>query len=559
MRSHVEHRNQAAGLTRTALFLIAAALLIGIGYIAMLPPFEGFDEYAYYSSIRQVADTATIPFYRDSFIDKNVEDYLNIGPMRWGSENPPFTVAGRMTYQSFFANADAVAHYRHYRLSPADWSFAQDTELNWEAQHPPLYYILTAPVMRATEGLSLVTQVLILRVSSYLLAFAGLLVAWLAMRSRQLPGGVLVGFFLFPFIVPMFFGEFARIGNDSLCALLLGVIFALSFDAVYRDEPKLKSALATGICFGLGLLTKALFLPVLTGYALLMVSQAWRARSDPVQLRRRTSALLLVLVPTLLLGGGWYAYQYVAYGSPFSSFEMINLADRGGLIANLLRNFSFYELGRQMVVLLVTWSWGGSWSLVRISPLLHLPLLIATAWIILCYIDEIRRKPVTDFAWLPVWIGLPFFAGLAGHILVAIALGTGGTPGWYLNVLAPFLALAVAYGIERINRSGRGRIVLAATLAYAAVFFIIALWCQMALFAGCAIKSDQKYYQFTGHWFCLDRAASVTNNLSVIAWPSLAFACIGAGFLFFAIGSARLFVGSAQTSRNLYRTVGLTG
>src|SRR5262249_3713733 len=392
--------------------------------------------------------------------------------------------------------------------------FAPGTESNWEAQHPPLYYILMAPIMKATEGLSLITQIFALRLTSYLLAFAGLVIAWRAMRSRKLPDGLLVGFLLFPFIVPMFFGEFARIGNDSLSALLLGVIFALSFDAVYRDEPQFKSTLATGVCFGLGLLNKALFLPVLAGYALLLAMHVWRARDDAAQLRRRVNALLLVLVPALLLGGGWYVYQYVAYGSPFSSSETIELADHGGLVLNLLHRFSLSELARQMVVLLVTWSWGGSWSLAHISPFLHLPLLVVTAWLILCYINEIRRRTIMDFVWLPGWIFLPFLARLASHILVAIALGFGGTPGWYLNVLAPFLALAVAYSIERMNRSGRGHIVLAASLAYAAAFFLIVLWSQLALFAGCAIKNDQKYYQFTGHLFCLDQVVSVVNNVS---------------------------------------------
>jgi hypothetical protein len=35
--------------------------LIGLGYLAILPPFEGFDETAHYSSVRQIADTKTIP------------------------------------------------------------------------------------------------------------------------------------------------------------------------------------------------------------------------------------------------------------------------------------------------------------------------------------------------------------------------------------------------------------------------------------------------------------------------------------------------------------------
>jgi len=61
--------------------------LIGIGYLAVLPPFEGFDEFAYFSAIRETADTATFPIYGRSFIDRTVEEYEKRGPMRGRREN----------------------------------------------------------------------------------------------------------------------------------------------------------------------------------------------------------------------------------------------------------------------------------------------------------------------------------------------------------------------------------------------------------------------------------------------------------------------------------------
>ena len=55
-------------------------LLMGIGFLAVLPPFEGFDETAHYSSLRQIADTGMLPITGSSFIDKNVIDYRRHGP-----------------------------------------------------------------------------------------------------------------------------------------------------------------------------------------------------------------------------------------------------------------------------------------------------------------------------------------------------------------------------------------------------------------------------------------------------------------------------------------------
>jgi hypothetical protein len=526
-----------------AWFMAAATLLIGIGYVALLPPFEGFDEYGYYSSIRQVADTGTLPFYPNSVIDKNVLSYLDNGPMPWTSAKPPFESLGRMTYPGFFANAEAVARYRDYRRLPADWIFAPSSAGNWEAQHPPLYYVLMAPVMKVTEALPLVTQVFVLRLVSYLLAFAGLMIGWRATRAETLPEGVADGYLFFPLIVPMFFGEFARIGGDALCALLLGVAFSLTFPIFYRHEPSRKSAFALGICLGLGLLTKAFFLPVLASYACLLALRLWRARRRKVEFRQWIAASLFVLVPAVVLGGEWYVYELFVHGSSIGSFETVNLAQQGGLITNLRQNFSFYEFARQMTVLLVSWSWGGSWSLTRISPLLHLPLLALTGWIVVSYLNAAWRNPAKGRAWLPAWLVVPMFGGLVYHILVSIALGAGGTPGWYLNILAPFFALATGLGIARIDASAAGRRVLGVSLIYAAIFLLAVIWSQIALVTGCAIKSEEKYYQFSGHLFCLDHLPTVFDRLSVVAWPVPAFICIGAGFICLAVALRPFFAG----------------
>ena len=402
--------------------------------------------------------------------------------------------------------------------------------------------------MKATEGLSLVTQVLVLRTISYLLAFTGFMIGWRATRSQNVPDGVVTGFLLYPLIVPMFFGEFARIGSDSLCLLLVALIYGLSFRVIYRDEPDQKSAFAIGILFALGLWTKAFFLPILASYALVMAVGAWRARYDGASLKRKIGVLALVVIPALALGAEWYVYEYFTYGSVLGSYETINLAQQGGLPANVLRNFTFYQFARQLVVIFVTWSWGGSWSLARISPDLHLPLLMLTAWIIISYFGEARRHALIDRIWLPTWVLVPFFAGLVHHILVSIAEGTSGTPGWYLNVLTPFLALAGGHGIQRINKSGTGRLVLGASLTYATLFLLIVMWSQLALFTGCAIKNYDKYYKFSGHLFCLDQLVTMTDRLSVIAWPLWAMLGIGGGLLCLVLGLLSFFLGRDSTA-----------
>jgi hypothetical protein len=517
---------------------LTAILLIGIGYLAVLPPFEGFDEFAYFSAIRETADTGMFPIYDRSFIDRTVEEYEKHGPMPWTTGQAPFDRPGRMTYPSFFGNEDAVAYYERYRRAGDGKRFEPGLEENWESQHPPLYYLLMAPIAKASRHLSLVAQIFVLRLCSYLLAWAGFAVGWSATRrhgQKTAPAGLSTAYLLYPLIVPMFFGEFARIGSDSLCLFLLGFIFRLTLRPDDGERGGVTPPILLGILFGLGLLTKAFFLPLLAGYTAFLLVRVCHVRAKTLLARQRLFTLGLTMISALLIGAGWYVRNFLVYGSPTGSTDSIVAGKLGGLLPNLISNFSFHAVIRDVIGIAVSWSWGGSWSLVRVSPWIHIPLLIVAALLILAYFLEARSHSADGPIWLPVWLGAPLLAGLLYHILVVIALASNGTPGWYLNILAPFLAFAMGIGIDRISRNKRGRILLVASLFYATVFLTVLMWSQMALFSGCAIKNNEKLYQFDGRHFCLDRLPSVLHRLSIIGWPYLSIIALGAGLLCLAL------------------------
>jgi hypothetical protein len=98
---------------------------------------------------------------------------------------------------------------------------------------------------------------------------------------------------------------------------------------------------------------------------------------------------------------------------------------------------------------------------------------------------------------------------------------------------------------ERIRMNEVGRLFLVPGLAYSLLFLLLALWSQMALFAGCAIKNEEKLYHFSGPWFCLDRVSEVIGRLEIVSWPLLAALSFGCGFfclligLFSAVGQVR--------------------
>ena len=259
--------------TRGFFLLTTAVLLIGIAQLLVLPPFEGFDETAHYSYVLEIADTRAIPVFGRSTIAKVVQDYHRWGPMPYTSV-PPFNENGGWTYRTFSANPGVQDAYRQrYRLPDLSARrYEPSSEMNWEAQHPPLYYALLAPILQATNGLSFNAQFFVLRLASYLLAFFGLLIG-LYGTLRFLHAGTvssrqfMTGAMLYPFLVPMFVPEFGRIGNDSLCMFLVGVTWTALLALIEKPERK-DLSIVLGIVLGLGLLTKAFFLPIGTGVCL---------------------------------------------------------------------------------------------------------------------------------------------------------------------------------------------------------------------------------------------------------------------------------------------------
>src|ERR1700719_1455185 len=193
----------------TRLILIAVPL-VGIAHIALLPPWEGFDEYAHWSSIQQIADTHTLPYYGRAYISADVDAYA--GPMPYGTI-VPFDKTGRETYRGFrerggrSVEVSAISRYRPGAV------------LNWQAQHPPLFYLLMTPVYEMTRGFGWVHHLFALRLAAWMLAVAGLAIGVIAttrMVGKEEPavGPIMAGF---PFLIPQFFPEMARLGNDSLC------------------------------------------------------------------------------------------------------------------------------------------------------------------------------------------------------------------------------------------------------------------------------------------------------------------------------------------------------
>ncbi len=353
-------------VTRQAWIAMVALLLgiytFGLSQIAILPPFEGFDEPGHYSYVQQIAETGTWPRHGDP-MSAEIDAYLKVAPTA-AAMNP------RWTYQYFrTADAGVIAAGRDaIHAAPSDpEAWRPGTITNWEAQHPPLYYALLAPAYRLSAAWSLGARLLLLRSISYTLAWSALILASLgafryAGRSSLPPSVVILSPALWVMMLPMWFPEMARLGNDSLVVLFAACVGLLSVRLIEEGQG-VGLHLGLGVALGLGLLTKATFLPLTIATLGLLAWRCWRRRRSP-QAKGAVIGLLACTFACVCVAGWWYVAQIAGTGSLIGSNDDINLGGLGGLRAGLGQRGSVSAFLRMPVIFELSMVWAGTWSAV---------------------------------------------------------------------------------------------------------------------------------------------------------------------------------------------------
>lgn len=518
--------------------LLLATLATGLGWIALLPPFEGFDESAHYSYVQELADSGRLPVFGSSVLSADVAAWRATRPTPY-RDRPPFEANGGITYREYFAGADGRAP------APAvdpPRRFAPGAGHNWQSQHPPLYYALLAPLYHLTRDWSWPAQLLVLRSASLLLAIGGL---WLAARAtaRHLRGiggdaaALAAAPLAWPFLFPMFFSSLGRLGNDSLCLLLTAGVWRHLL-AMEERAPRQRDAAVLGGILGAGLLTKALFVPIAVAVT---AHLAWR---------RRWSTLAIALPLAAAIGGSWYAHVSAAAGRVVVSDQYARFLDHGGL-ALLVERFEWLALAKGLYWVTASFVWGGSWSLAHVSEWWRLPavallLLVAgcAAWARVTAPG--RRDDGARLAWLLV---AAFAIAMLAYEVINIAIsGSGGAaPGWYAHVLAGPAGLLLALGLAEAVRAMATRWALTALFAWVTAFFATICALQLALYTGCAAKlGSNNHYSFPAGPGCLLDVASLGDKAAALAYPALGVPLLAVG----------LATGAALVARLLRRLAG---
>lgn len=518
-----------------AIILLAGSLLTGLGFCALLPPFDGFDETAHYSYIQQIAQTRTWPRPNDP-VAAEVDDYLQVAPSA-------IALKARWSYPAFFkASADTVhtgAAAIHGERDPAR-QWRAGAQNNWEGQHPPLYYALLAPVWFVSKGWSLYAQIVLLRAVSYLFAWGGLVIATFSIaRYSAWPKAPLlvVGPALWPVLFPMWFPEMARLGNDSLILALLALAVVAARKAFGPSAKTFHFALLGAVC-GLGLLTKATMLPFVAALGLFLTWRTWRARDDAAAVRAAASGLAVFCLVTAAIAGWWYANNLIVYGNLVGSNDAITVAREGGLFKALNENFSLPVNIHRIGSMVVSFLWAGTWSGVYPPPATEIPMMILLVVAAACWFWHVTKaRSISTLDAISALTLVLFIVALLLHSLLLIALLRAYAPAWYVHSLAPLLAPMVALGLAEATAWRRAQPFVAGLVFYPLLFLPFATALLLFYFAGCFNEpSDVSHFGLTVVATCAVLPREIFSRLAALGNPALAIPLFGLGWLAMLIG-----------------------
>lgn len=535
--------------TKIIYLLLAAILLMGMGRLALLPPFEGYDETAHYSRLE--AEAFAPPNTSTRFITTDVEDYYSRGPMspRWMfarafndayhdalKSSSAFDLAGHVKskerkysdYETFFASPEKVKEYTQiYRQQAAPDKFNASETLNWQFQHPPLYYVVCGKILRSLTGASLIARLFTLRAVSYLTAFAGFVIGIFAtrrhleLRNHRNAQDITVFAAFYPFVMPVWFEEFARLGNDSLCALLFAINWALLLWFLRKPDEKFIWVLL-GVVMGLSYLTKMLMLPASVGFLVFMLLQkppkpGVTARLAPVA---TAGAIAFVIGYLSTMNGGFAGsieLQAWLHGKGYVTGVGIPW---GGIFFNVMNMFTsmIYNFGDMAM-----WREG----LPAIDGIFIALAVILFRW------TAVQPRDLRREEWLPVYPLALMGGGLLLHaVLGAIAYRAGNvgvTPARYIHVEGPALMLIFGGGMATLLSRKYGRTFTGLLFAAAAAFNVFILIVRLDFFAGCN-ATQEGAARFGNQGACLN-FHGLYDRLAVLGSPAFGLPCLALALL----------------------------
>jgi hypothetical protein len=466
-----------------AWWLVAGLLIIAFLaraplYLSVFPPFEGWDEYQHLAYIVRLDETGTIPVF-----DEQDRVSLALRPLviamphsQWGGEQ--VQEWGALTYADYWnARAPTAGANREASSSPR----------LYQAQHPPLAYVVDLPIWRALKTAHPLEAIYAIRTMNLLLVAAAF-VLFAGALKRLVPAFPLrVAVLALVCLHPLYFQNVARVANDALAMAtgLAGISLLLLADG----RTLLTRGLLAAGCIAASIWSKQTGVTLIPALVLGLPVIGWVHGVSGGRLWRVTS---IVSVTLLLLVAPLWLWTYQQYGSIITTQESLELAARGSVIKALASSLVSLPWGTFVETVFVPGQpWVGGWSFLAMHKTLaavygwYWSILLAAAAVGAVVAMLRRARSVQRAASV-----LRSDEGAVGGLVVCAAVvivtalgmihygivsnavyGHSTTVPWYFMTALPFLFVLMVRGLEAIN----SRLAIAAAVVLAVLFVAIDL------------------------------------------------------------------------------------
>lgn len=390
------------GVLLAALWVCVLAKLIF--YSSFVPLWEGYDEFAHFAFVEHLFDQHALPDPRTAMLPPDIAESLQAGPVPWTIRSWIGSVAHDDFWQGRRAAAGPPAAQRLY-----------------EAQQPPLAYLVYAIPYAVFHSAGLPMRVWIVRIAGSLLASFVIPLGFVFARRVFGNTGQALGAIAIVAAMPELMMTADHGGNEPL-AILLGT--ACVFALVSRRP------LATGCLLGLGLLTKAYFLTLIPVVAIVFFRQ-----------KRR---MLIALATAIAIAGWWYVRAFYITGSLTGT--QFSAAAAPVSLAGAVRGINWLRVAD---FALISHIWIGGWSFLVVRTWMYraVELIMPSAAIGIGL--RLARKRLTEPVAICAGTLLSFSAGMAYFAYATWrATGEAAVFGYYAYALVAPEAICIVAGLS---------------------------------------------------------------------------------------------------------------
>lgn len=320
----------------------------GLFLLCFFPPLEGPDEYQHVAYLVFMHERGATPVYQQATVPLSLY--------------PDLVAQPHSRYDWVQTQHLGGLRYKHFPLSTPK-VLSQEPIGIYQAQHPPLYYWLHAPLyaqLRESFGF---------RPAVYALRFLNILFAGAAIALLLHPLRLVFGFSwrarlaaLVISLLPMTLVYVCRVSNDALAMLFAGLAVVV-LEGVAENKSILPRCATAGVLLGGGVWVK------LTVFAFFPAALVWIGVLAALRWLPPRRALLggaILAGAYLVVAGGYHLGSLREFGTPFKAGETIHNAAAGLTGLDIVNNARIGQIRtffwERMVVRNL---WTSGWSFLK--------------------------------------------------------------------------------------------------------------------------------------------------------------------------------------------------